>query len=85
MSQVLLSWTPLTVLSNLDYCNTVLVNTTAKQLKPSQKIQNHAIRFIFNLKLCEHVTPYLVKLPFLPIKYRTLFKLCSLAFIANET
>ena len=74
------------MLFNLEYCNAVLANTTAKQLKPLQKVQNDAVRFIFNLKLCEHVTPYFVKLHFLAIKYHVLFKLCLLAFnIANET
>ena len=74
------------ILSNVDYCNAVLANTTAKQLKPLQKIQNDAVQFIFNLKLREHVTPYFVKLHFLPIKYRILFKLCLLAFnIPNKT
>ena len=77
---------PYLILSSLDYCNAVLANATAKQLKPLKNIQNDAVRFIFNLKLREHVTPYFVKLHFLPIRYLISFKHCLLAFnIANET
>ena len=68
------------ILDTLDYCNAVLACATAKDLKPLQKIQNHAVRFAFRLKRREHITPYLKQLHFLPVKYRIMFKLCLISY-----
>ena len=68
------------ILSKLDYCNSLLATATQNDLKPLQKTLNAAARFIFNIKWNEHVSPYLKKLHFLPIKYRIIFKLCLIAY-----
>ena len=39
-------------------CNAVLACATAEDLKPLQKIQNHAVCFAFRLKRREYITPY---------------------------
>ena len=53
------------ILSQIDYCNVLLANASNKDLKPFQKTLNDAVRFIFDLKWNDHVTPYLIHLHFL--------------------
>ena len=68
------------VLSNIDYCNSLLFGATDKDLKPLQRIINRAVRFIFDLKKRDHTSLFMFKLHFLPIKYRIIFKVCLIAF-----
>ena len=49
----------------------------------STKIQNDAVRFIYNIKgkrKWESVTPYLKKLHFLPVRYRIRYKIAMMVF-----
>lgn len=68
------------VLSNLDYCNSLLVCATDKDLKPLKMLLNRAVRFICNVPWRGHITPFLQKLHILPIRHRIRFKICLLAF-----
>ena len=71
------------ILSIIDYCNAVLFGISEKNLKRIQKIQNNAVRFIFNLhglKKRTSITPYLKKLHFLPVHYRIKFKIALMVF-----
>ena len=68
------------ILSNLDYCNSLLIGATNKDIKPLQRVMNRSLRFIFNIKRIDHVTPYAVKAHFLPVIYRIQFKVCLMAF-----
>ena len=71
------------VLSHLDYCNAVYGYLSEVNLQKLQKLQNSAARFIFNLygkKKMEHITPYLKKLHFLPVRYRIMYKAALLVF-----
>ena len=68
------------ILSYIDYCNSVLAGSTNKDLKPLQKIINKAVRFIYDLRRREHVSPYAFRAHFLPIYYRIQFKVCLLAY-----
>lgn len=71
------------ILSSLDYCNPVFAALTEVNLNKLQKIQNAAVRFIFDLrgKEChEPISPYLKKLHFLPVRYRIQYKICHLVF-----
>ena len=67
------------IISTLDYCNIVLIASTEKDLKPLRLTMNRAVRFIFGLRLREHITPFYKKLHLLPIKERVKFKACSTA------
>ena len=67
------------ILSTIDYCNILLIACNDKELKPLKLIMNRSIRFIFNLKFRQHVTPFYNKCHFLKIKYRILFKSCLTA------
>ena len=71
------------ILSRVNYCNalyTLLPNIRTKKL---QKLVNSATRFIFNItgkNRFNHITPYLQKLHFLPVNYRTNFKICLMVY-----
>jgi len=43
-----------------------------------QRVQNAAARLVFGLSRSGHVTPTLIQLHWLPVSYRTKFKLCCL-------
>ena len=74
------------VLSTLDYCNSLFICLPNSAIYPLQKILNKAVRFIFNLRIRTHISPYLFQLHYLPVKYRIKFKGCLIAFkIINNT
>jgi hypothetical protein len=66
------------VMSRIDYCNSVLAELPATTLAPLQRVQNAAARLVLNLKRTDHITPALIELHWLPVKFRIIFKLCVL-------
>ena len=68
-----------TILTNLDYCNSILIGSTDTALKPLQLIINKCIRFIYNIRKRTHITPYLKLLHILPISYRIKYKVCIIS------
>ena len=68
------------ILTQIDYCNSILAACPQKDIFVIQKVVNNSVRFVFDIKRNAHITPYLVKLHLLPVKYRILFKLCVLAY-----
>ena len=68
------------IFSTIDYCNSLLIGLTDKDLKPLQKIINKAVRFIFDLRKRDHISPFAFKAHFLPIGYRIKFKIGLIAF-----
>ena len=68
------------ILSNLDYCNAILISAKDNALKPLQLILNKSIRYIFNLNKKRHITPYLKTLHILPIFYRIKYKVCIISY-----
>ena len=72
------------ILSILDYCNAAYGLLTESNLTKLQKLQNSAVRFIYNLKTKKQqrkpISPYLKALHFLPVRYRMMFKICLLVF-----
>ena len=74
------------IISNIDYCNSVLICSPDNSLKPLQLVINKAVRFVFNLRKRTHITPYLKRLHILPIRYRINYKVCLISFrIINNT
>ena len=65
-------------LSRLDYCNAILVGLPQTTLSSLQRVLHAAARMVLNLRPCDHVTPALLELHWLPIAERIDFKLCLL-------
>ena len=68
------------ILSQLDYNNGLLIGSPKYVIKRLQKTLNKAVRFIYDVKWKEHITPYLHKLHVLPVKYRIKYKACLIAY-----
>ena len=54
-----------TVLSRLDYCNSVLVGLPASLIQRLQSVQNAAARLIYSIRRSEHITDALISLHWL--------------------
>jgi len=67
-----------TVICRLDYCNAALAGLPQATVAPIQRVQNSAARLIFKLSSPEHVTPCLLQLRWLPVRWRVQFKLCCI-------
>ena len=74
------------VISQLDYCNSLLASLPACVIQPLQFIQNAVAHLVFNLPKFSHVTPLLRSLHWLPVAARIRFKVLTLAYAAaNKT
>ena len=70
------------VLSQLDYVNSILSRTLKTIIKPYLTVQNFAARVAYMKSRREDVYMCLQQLHWLPIKYRTMFKLLTIAYNA---
>ena len=70
------------VTSRLDYGNVLLFGVNASPITKLQRIQSTAVRLITRTKKCEHITPVLMDLHWLPVCYRTQYKLLLYVFKA---
>ena len=68
------------ICSTLDYCNSLLISSPKYLTDRLQKILNNAVRYIFDVRKRDHISPYLCKLHILPVIYRIKFKVSSIAF-----
>ena len=69
------------VTSRLDNCNSVLAALPQSTIEPLQRVQNTAARLIFNLGKREHLSPCLIQLHWLPIRYRLLLTSFALSCV----
>ena len=70
------------VTSKLDYGNAVLFGINERLINKLQITQNSAARLIMRQRRRDHITPVLIALHWLPIRYRILYKVLVLTFQA---
>ena len=68
------------VTSRLDYCNSLFRSLSKASLHRLQSIQNCAARIVTNSCKYTRITPVLRKLHWLPIQFRSEFKLANLVY-----
>ncbi|TWW62665.1 hypothetical protein D4764_04G0013120 [Takifugu flavidus] len=68
------------VTSRLDNCNSLLSWCPNNSLRSLQVIQNAAARVLTGIDKRDHITPVLVSLHWLPIKFRIIFKTLLLTY-----
>ena len=68
------------ITSRLDYCNSLLINITAKNIKKLPRIQNRSARLIFLANRRDNTSPLIKELHWLPVKERILFKTVLLVY-----
>ena len=68
------------ILSRLDYCNSLFKNSNKDLINKLQKLQNFTAKVILKKSVRDHVTPCLIQLHWLPIKFRIDFKIAVLVY-----
>ena len=68
--------------SRLDYCSSLLVGNPEISLAKLQRVQNIAARILTGTRKCDHMTPLLYKLHWLPFKYRIEYKIILMTYRA---
>src|SRR5271156_4962980 len=70
------------VTSRLDYCNSLLHGISKAVISRLQHVLNSAARIVSRTKMCNHITPVLKSLHWLPVQQRCAFKIAFLTFKA---
>ena len=68
------------VTSKLNHCNSLLYNVPKNVIKKLQSVQNAAATLITRSGKCDHITPILFDLYWLPVSERIKFKILLLTF-----
>ena len=66
--------------SRLDYCNSLFVGITDYNFNKLQHVQNTLARVVLRAGKFKHITPALIKLHWLPVKQRVLYKQALITF-----
>jgi len=62
----------------LDYCNSLLYGINDGLLRRGQWVENAAARLVTGARRCDHITPVLRQLHWLPVRQRIVFKIAGL-------
>jgi len=68
------------VVTEVDYCSSVLSDISGQLLQRLQSVFNAAARLVFSARKLEHITPLLRELHWLKVPERIQFRLCVLAY-----
>ena len=68
------------ILFRLDNCNSLFCSLSNEYIDKLQILQNHAARLIFRAKKKDHITPLLMSLHWLPIRFRIEYKIAVICF-----
>ena len=68
--------------TRIDFCNSVYAGLPDYLLRKLQVTLNKGARLIYGVSYLDRITPYLIKLHWLPVKARVKFKICCLAYTA---
>ena len=68
------------ITSRLDSMNAILYGIPDNLAAKLQRVQNSAARLLCGIKKYDHITPTLKSLHWLPVRQRTVFKICVLAY-----
>ena len=68
------------IFSKIDYYNSLFVNLLKSFLRHLDCVINSALRFVYNVRYSQHITPYHIKAHILPLKFRIDYKLCLTVF-----
>ena len=68
------------ITSQIDYCKSLMNGLPENLIKALQRVQNTAVRLVFNQRKYDGITPALVALHCLPVKYRIEFKTLLIVF-----
>ena len=72
------------VISRIDYANCLLYDLPQCLIAKLQRVQNAAARLVVRCHRCEHITPVLMKLHWLPVKQRVQNSALLLVFRAQH-
>jgi len=68
------------IVNRLDYCNSLLYGVADGLMRRLQSVQNVATWLVTGARRCEHITPNLRQLHWLPMRQRVLYKIAVLVF-----
>ena len=72
------------VSSKLDYCNSLFHNMPEKDIARLQRAQNCLTRVVTKTPRFSHSVSILKRFYWLPVKFRTHFKICAITFRTLE-
>ena len=73
------------VLSRIDYCKSLLFDSTHDLTSHLQRIQNYAARVILRLPMSSSITIHLKSLHWLPVKVRSTYKIACLCYHCHSS
>ena len=73
------------VLSRIDYCNSLLFDSTHDMTSHLQRIRNYAARVILRLPMSSSITIHLKSLHWLPVKVRSTYKIACLCYHCHSS